>query len=98
MIMVLEDLRHSNNQRHQSCDKFKSLIDAAQAGPIALLKVGKSCAIVVSSSEYERLSIADWIRQEAKVRLKQTIAAMQTEATASGWTEAELERLLAGES
>ena len=58
---------------------LNTLIEAAQIEPVAILEKGTRRAILVSSSEYDRLSLDDRIRREAKLRLKRTMAAMQVE-------------------
>ncbi len=54
--------------------------------------------MILSPEEFERLDEQDRVRREATVRLRKTIAAVQAEAAGKGFTEAELDRLLADES
>lgn len=78
--------------------KLRELIDAAARGPVMVVEDGHTAAVVLSPTEYERLEAPDRARREAQARLRETVAAMRTEAAARGLTDAELERLLADES
>ena len=77
---------------------IKSLIEAAQIEPVALLEEGGPRAILVSTAEYDRLSREDRIRSEIKERLLRSVAELQAEAAANGLTEEELEEILADAS
>jgi prevent-host-death family protein len=78
--------------------KIRELIDAAREEPVTVLENGAPAAVVLSPAEFERLDEQDRIRREAKIRLRQTMAAMQKEAAERGLTDSELDRLLADES
>ncbi len=65
---------------------------------MTVLEDGEPVAVVLSPEEFERLDEQDRIRREAKSRLRQTMACVQAEAAGKGFTEAELDRLLADES
>jgi prevent-host-death family protein len=75
--------------------KVREIIHAAQGEPVTVLENGKPAAVVLSLGEFARLNEQDRIRQDAKVRLRKTIAAIHDDATARGLTDAEAERLLA---
>ena len=75
--------------------KVREIIHAAQGEPVTVLENGKPAAIVLSLGEFARLNEQDRIRQEAKARLRQTIAAIHKDVTERGLTAAEAERLLA---
>lgn len=76
---------------------LRELIDAARTEPVTVLEKGEAVAVVLSPAEFDRLEAQDRIRREAKMRLRETISAMQREAAERGLTEAELQRLLADE-
>ncbi|MFY9639552.1 MAG: type II toxin-antitoxin system prevent-host-death family antitoxin [Rhodomicrobium sp.] len=78
--------------------KVRRLIEAARREPVTVVEDGEPVAVVLSPEEFERLDEQDRIRREAKARLRQTMAAVQAEAAGMGFTEAELDRLLADES
>ena len=71
------------------------LIDAARQEPVTVVEAGQIAAIVLSPTEFARLSEPDRIRRQAKTRLRETMAKMHEDAKERGLTEAELERLLA---
>ena len=77
---------------------MRRLVEAARKEPVTLLDDGEPVAVVLSPEEFERLDEQDRIRREAKARLRKTIAAAQAEAAGRGFSEAELDRLLADES
>ncbi len=74
--------------------KVRQLIEAARAEPVTLLENGEPAAIVLSPAEFDRFDEQDRIRREAKVRLRQTIAAIHDQALKQGLTAAEVERLV----
>jgi prevent-host-death family protein len=78
--------------------KLRELIEAVRNEPVTVLEQGEPVAVVLSPEEFDRLEEQDRIRREAKVRLRETISAIQREATERGLTEAELQRLMADES
>ena len=78
--------------------KVRELIEAARKGPVTVLENGEPAVVVLSPADFERLAEQDRIHSEAKTRLRQTILAMQKDATDRGLTESELDRLLADES
>jgi len=78
--------------------KVRRLVEAPRKEPVTLLDDGEPVAVVLSPEEFERLDEEDRIRREAKARLWKTIAAAQAEAARRGFSEAELDRLLADES
>jgi prevent-host-death family protein len=78
--------------------KLRELIEAVRKEPVTVLEQGEPVAVVLSPAEFDRLEEQDRIRSEAKARLRQTISSIQREAAERGLTDAELERLLAGES
>jgi prevent-host-death family protein len=78
--------------------KLRELIEAVRKEPVTVLEQGEAVAVVLSPAEFDRLEEQDRIRSEAKARLRQTISSIQREAAERGLTDAELERLLAGES
>jgi prevent-host-death family protein len=78
--------------------KVRRLVEAARKEPVTLLDDGEPVAVVISLEEFARLDDQDRIRRDAKARLRQTIAATQVEAAGKGFSEAELDRLLADES
>lgn len=69
--------------------KVREIIHAAQGEPVTVLENGKPAAIVLSLVEFARLNEQDRIRQEAKARLRQTIAAIHADVTARGLTDVE---------
>jgi PHD/YefM family antitoxin component YafN of YafNO toxin-antitoxin module len=75
--------------------KVRDIIHAAQSEPVTVLDNGQPAAVVLSLVEFARLNEQDRIRQEAKARLRHTIAAIHKDATSRGLTDAESERLLA---
>jgi PHD/YefM family antitoxin component YafN of YafNO toxin-antitoxin module len=78
--------------------KVREIIRAAQGEPVTVLEDGKPAVIVLSLGEFARLNEQDRIRQEAKARLKQTIAAIHADVAARGLTEAEADQLLADDA
>lgn len=74
--------------------KVRQLVEAARSEPVTLLDNGQPAAIVLSPSEFDRLDQQDRIRREARMRLRATMQAIQTEAVERGLTEADVERLL----
>ncbi len=66
---------------------MRRLIEAASKEPVLLLDEGERAAVVLSPEEFERLDEADRVRGQAKVRLRETIAAIQAEAAERGLTE-----------
>ena len=78
--------------------KMRRLIEAARKEPVTVFEGGEPVAVVLSPEEFERLDEQDRIRREAKMRLRQTVAAVQAEAAERGISEADLDRLLADES
>jgi len=78
--------------------RVRDLIEAARDEPVVVLEDGAPAVVALSPTEFDRLNEQDRIRREAKARLRQTIAAIQSEAAVRGLTEPELERLLADES
>ncbi|MGO9460306.1 MAG: type II toxin-antitoxin system prevent-host-death family antitoxin [Rhodomicrobium sp.] len=77
---------------------MRRLVEAARKEPVTVREDGEPVAVVLSPEEFERLDEQDRIRREAKARLRQTMAAFQAEAAGEGFTEAELDRVLADES
>ena len=78
--------------------RVRRLVEAARKAPVTVLEDGEPVAVVLSPGEFERLDEQDRIRWDAKARLRQTMAAVQAEASGQGLTEAELDRLWADES
>lgn len=72
-------------------NRFGVLLDAAQSAPVRVTKKGRAVGVMMSMQHYERLRGAAW------ERLTETIDVMSKQASASGLTEAGLEKLLADE-
>jgi len=64
--------------------KVRRLVEAARKEPVTVLEDGEPVAVVLSPEEFERLDEQDRVRREAKIRLRQTMAAVHTEAAGKG--------------
>ncbi len=72
--------------------RFGRLLDAAQNAPVRVTRNGRAVGVVMSMQQFERLRGAAW------GNLTATMAALGSEASTKGLTEAELEALLDDES
>ncbi|MYF08682.1 MAG: type II toxin-antitoxin system Phd/YefM family antitoxin [Rhodospirillaceae bacterium] len=73
-------------------NRFGTLLDAAQGGPVCVTRKGRAVGVMMSMPHYERLRGAVW------ERLTATMDALGEKASANGLTEARLEALLTDES
>ena len=72
--------------------RFGRLLDAAQNAPVRVTRNGRAVGVVMSMQQFERLRGGAW------GNLTATMAALGSEASTKGLTEAELEALLDDES
>jgi prevent-host-death family protein len=73
-------------------DHFGELLDTAQKEPVEIQKKGRSVAVVVSLSEYQRLeSLEDtwWANKAKKVLQEGMLSAKESEALLAGLLSAQ---------
>ena len=69
--------------------KFAALLDTAQREPVRIQRHDRDIAVLVSAEEYRRLSGSQWDE------LNRLMDQMSSEAKANGFTEEDLQEILA---